>query len=109
MSDQLPIDFARTHARTNDPSTSHEAAKHIASSGSLGKVQRQVLDALRRYTFHGCVTGRELAELNGIDGAWKRLPDLERAGLAERVGTQKCTVTGRKATSWKATMQRGDN
>ena len=46
------------------------------------------------------VTGREIATHKNIEGAWKRLPELERSGLARRCGTRRCSVSGRNATAW---------
>lgn len=64
----------------------------------LSKRRQSVYDALRDATQP--VTGREIAEHVCIDGAWKRLPELERLGLAKRVGTRKCSITGRSAQTW---------
>lgn len=64
----------------------------------LGEAQREVLAALR--VARRPVTGREIATHKNIEGAWKRLPELERAGLARRCGTRRCTVSGRNATAW---------
>ena len=64
----------------------------------LSGTQRAVLDALR--LAKRPVTGREIAHHRRIDGAWKRLPELERAGKAVRVGTRRCTITRKRATAW---------
>lgn len=66
--------------------------------GKLGETQRAVLEALR--VAKRPVTGREIAKHKNIEGAWKRLPELERSGHAVRVGTRRCTVSGRNAVAW---------
>ena len=81
-------------------SNSSAAFAHISSTGALGEAQSEVLAALRKAKRP--VTGRELAHHKRIDGAWKRLPELERAGAVRRCGSIKCSVTGRKATTWVA-------
>lgn len=78
--------------------TSREAFRGISEDGTLGEVQSEVLEALR--VARRPVTGREIAKHKDIEGAWKRLPELERRGHAVRVGTRRCTVTGRNATAW---------
>ncbi len=80
---------------------SHDSYRDLKESGKLGSVQRSVLAALREAKRP--VTGRELEHYKVMHGAWKRLPELEKAGYAERCGSVKCMVTGRKSTAWIAT------
>ena len=77
--------------------TSIEAFADFKRS-DLGDAQREVLAALR--VARRPVTGREIATHKNIEGAWKRLPELERSGLALRCGTRRCSVSGRNATAW---------
>ena len=100
MSNQLNIDFTRTHTRREDPETSRGAARTLVASGRMAETTGRVLAALREAK--RSVTGREIAKYRDIDGAWKRLSDLEKEGLALRAGTRKCSVTGRNATAWVA-------
>lgn len=80
--------------------TSRMAYDHIQTEGHLGDIQKIVWRALSDATKPH--TGREIARHTNIDGAWKRLPELERAGYAVRCGTIKCSVTGRLSTGWKS-------
>lgn len=73
-------------------------AFHEFKRRDLGEAQRLVLEALR--VAKRPVTGREIAHHKSIEGAWKRLPELERAGYAVRVGSRRCTITGKSATAW---------
>ena len=77
--------------------TSLQAFTHFRRA-DLGDAQREVLAALR--VARRPVTGREIATHKNIEGAWKRLPELERSGLARRCGTRRCSVSGRNATAW---------
>jgi hypothetical protein len=79
--------------------TSIEAYREIRGT-KLNKAQSDVLCALREAKRP--VTGREIAVYKEIDGAWKRLPELERAGRAVRVGTRRCSVSKKNATAWSA-------
>ena len=78
--------------------TSIDAFNEFRDEGKLSKRAHEVLSALR--IAKRPVTGREIAVHQKIDGAWKRLPELERAGRAVRVGTRRCTVSGKTAQAW---------
>ena len=80
-------------------STSAEAFATLKDSGKLGRLHRAVLRGLGESKRP--VTGRELGAHLGIDGAWKRLPELERLGFVVRDGTRKCSVTKVRATAWR--------
>jgi len=93
----LPDFRPKPIARASDPATSHEAAAHMATR--LGEAQEWALGILRANP------GRTSNELDKIAGTprgdvRKRLPELERAGLAYRDGVRVCGVTGFKAAVW---------
>lgn len=71
-------------ARRSDPLASHAAADALESSGRAASLMADVLDAVRR--FPG-LTSRELGLRTGIDrhDFGRRLPELERRRLIERV------------------------
>jgi len=46
-------------------------------------------------------SGREIEKHLGLPGCWKRLSELEKAGLIERAGTRKCGVSGKRVTVWR--------
>jgi len=85
--------------------TSEEAFRAIKSDGLLSKMRQQVYE----YLYHcGPATGaeidRELKMVGGGRGHYhKRLSELERLGVAKRVGTRECKVTGRRAEMWDVT------
>jgi hypothetical protein len=79
-------------------STSAESFATLKDSGKLGRLHRAVLKGLGESKRP--VTGRELGQHLGME-AWRRLPELERLGFVQRVGTQKCSVTGKRATCWR--------
>lgn len=111
----MQLDFFRTPARApgvaplvdrprasrTDPVTSHEAARAIAASGELGRQQREVLAAVKRWPG---LTSLELAERMGVDRALtgRRLPELaaEDSGppLVKRGEPRK--VAGRRHVTW---------
>ncbi len=80
-------------------STSAESFATLKDSGKLGRLHRAVLRGLGESKRP--VTGRELSERAGLEGAWKRLSELEKLGFVQRVGTRKCFVTGKRATAWR--------
>jgi predicted ArsR family transcriptional regulator len=81
-------------ARRTDPDTSHQAAAsmvHIA-----GLQAREVLEALRRY---GSMTYTEIASLAGLEphAVGRRLSELRRLELVERLSETRVTPSGRAA------------
>lgn len=86
----------------NDPHTSALAAAEITSSGQRTSEKRKVLEALRAEPLH--ITSMELAKRLGVDRYMvaKRLPDLACDGLVERCAARNCSVTKRKAITWRA-------
>jgi hypothetical protein len=86
-------------ARATDPSTSHEAAEELTSSGERQRMMAVTLDGLR---LHPGLTAKELEERLGFsDGAVrKRLNDLRHAGHATNGLDRVCSLTGKKAQTW---------
>ena len=78
MLDQLD---PSTHARLDDPATSHAAAARL-------RKRTTIIRLLRAYSaapLHG-LTAEEACERAGLtpaDGGWKRVSDLQRLGLIE--------------------------
>lgn len=101
MSRQLDIPLEpRTHARTDDPSTSKAAAAQLGES--FTSLCNRLLAALREQP----ATAGELADRLKLD-VWqvnKRLPDLKDAGLAETTGIERMWLKShRKQREWRAT------
>lgn len=80
--------------------TSVEAYNKIRESGLLSQRRFEVYDALYRW---GPATATELAGMSGIKGAWKRLSELVRLGVAYEVRTRKCQVTGQQVIEFDVT------
>ena len=104
MSEQLPIDFTRTHARTNDPSTSHEAAALVAVRA--GTTKHKILNAMISDQSRPW-TSEEIATRAGVSygSSWKRLSDLKREGrvaVADELGVSE---TGSRCSRYYITVQ----
>lgn len=101
MTEQLTFANSAPIAATADPATSHEAAAALTASGARDMQKRRVLAALRKFPF---VTSAELAQMGHLDRyeCARRLPDLERDGLAVRQEPRPCAVTGKRAQTWRA-------
>jgi hypothetical protein len=85
--------------------TSRAAYDAIRANGTLSLARWQVYDLL---FFRGPMTGSEVDAALMKPGAarghrHKRLSELERLGLAARVGERPCTVTGNRAELWDVT------
>ncbi|MEB3198434.1 MAG: hypothetical protein VKP62_14635, partial [Candidatus Sericytochromatia bacterium] len=81
----LPLFAPSTRARASDPVTSHQAAERAAPAASGQRAC--VLAVLRQY---GDLTYREIDQrLNWHTGAQRRLPELERLGLARPTGDER--------------------
>lgn len=98
-----PIEKALDHpiARATDPATSHEAAARVTASGARGKQHRMVLDMLKSWPGH---TSQEMAQHFGLLDRYqiaRRLPELESAGLAEKMPARDCAVSGSSAHPWR--------
>lgn len=84
-------------SRSTDPDTSHEAADAIRASGDLGRQQKAVLEAVRRWPG---LTSLELGARMDIN-RWavaRRCPELEVAGKIHRGAARK--VNGRSHLTW---------
>lgn len=91
-------------ARRTDPLTSHLAG-HAAEFGEAGQRQRErVAAGLARWP--GCTSAELARRLTGAGlpcdryTVARRLPELARAGKAERRDSRICDVTGRPALTW---------
>jgi ribosomal protein S25 len=82
----------RALSRTTDPATSHEAAQTVP----VLTMKKAALRYIENYPF---MTARELEKQAGVENGVirKRLKSLERDGLIKNVGTNVCSVTGRRA------------
>jgi ribosomal protein S25 len=91
----------RALSRTTDPATSHEAAQTVP-------VLTMKKAALRYIENHPFMTARELEKQAGVENGVirKRLKSLERDGLINNVGTNTCSVTGRRAAVYVATSHK---
>ena len=46
------------------------------------------------------LTGREVMEITGVFGIWKRLSEMESLGYVETGDKRVCSVTGKTAYTW---------
>ena len=88
-------------SRATDPVTSHEAAEAIKTSGELGRQQREVLKALRRWPGS---TSLELAGRMGVERqvTGRRLPELSPVHARQgdpRKGEYR-VIEGRRHVQW---------
>ena len=99
--DNRPVD-SQPIAANADPFTSHLAGLEITTSGQRTSEKRRVLEALKLEPLY--ITSAELAIRTGLDRhlVARRLPDLAEDGLVERCAARNCSVTGRKAITWRA-------
>lgn len=84
--------------------TSAKAYREISEEGTLGRLQKRVVGAIRRAT--SPMTANEITAVLKSDDEvnvsyHKRLSELERAGIIKRADSRKCTVTGRTACTWR--------
>ena len=86
-------------ARATDPGTSHEAARHVVSSGLQADQQAVALAAVK---LAPGLTSNELASQTVLDRYMlaRRLPELEEAGMVWRGPKKPCEVSGRSACTW---------
>lgn len=80
-------------ARRRDPETSHEAAKRAASFADGHRTR--ILAALE-----GALTIKELAQRTGLDhvAIARRMPELQRMGLAQPTDTRRAGCRAWKRT-----------
>lgn len=87
-------------ARNDDPSSSHEAAEHVVSSGLQAQQHSLAASAVHK---HPGLTSLELARATGLDRFMlaRRLPELQRNGLIVRGMVRKCSASnGRSGVTW---------
>jgi predicted ArsR family transcriptional regulator len=93
---QLTIDFAHRLARSVDPATSKKAAARVKdfSSTFCAKIYEELKK--RDGTFE------ELAARTGLrpDQVWRRLPDLQKMGLAIPTNQERAGQSGRAQRVW---------
>lgn len=91
--------FERSHARRTDPATSRQAARSmaLASEAQRKAVYWALVQAGRP------VTADEIAVRAGLDKVQvcRRLPELERDGMAEPTDETRPTPSGRAARCWR--------
>lgn len=90
-------------SRRTDPSSSHDAAAHVAKRGIARRQCETVLAALK--TRPG-LTSNELAEDAGLDRyvVARRLPELKKRGQVQQKidCKRRDRITNRLATTWSA-------
>lgn len=93
---QLTIDDVPL-ARRSDPATSHAAAE--ASAEFRGEHQTKIIEALRWY---GPMGKTGIAKTSGLDhiAVARRLPELQRKGLAKPTGRTVPSTSGREEREW---------
>lgn len=77
--------------------TSLKAWKEIKEDGTLAKKQRYILGLIR--------AGGPMPSCSLPDGGWKRISELEKAGLIEQAGYTINHRTGKRVILWQATNQ----
>ena len=83
----------RELSRTDDPETSHKAAREIVEEGMVGRMMKVALERVKARP------GSTAAELGG-GPVRKRLNDLRKLGLVYNRLSRPCSVTGRHALTW---------
>lgn len=86
-------------ARSTDPHTSHEAARHHIASGGRAAQQQMTVAAVEAYPGH---TTLELSKRTGICRfvLARRASEVEEAGLIVRGQARRCNVSGRSSVTW---------
>jgi predicted ArsR family transcriptional regulator len=98
MSANLAFDFdAHAHARRSDPETSHVAARRTREFA--GGHIATILACLHE---HGPQTVDQIAGRTRLNSQQvnKRLPDMEKAGLAAPTGFTRLSASGRPERVW---------
>jgi predicted HTH transcriptional regulator len=89
-------------ARNSDPSSSHDAAAHVAKKGVARRQCETVLAALKVRPGR---TSNELANEAGLDRyvVARRLPELKKRGRVQQIiHKRRDRITNRWATTWRA-------
>ena len=86
-------------ARKKDPSTSHEAAREVETSGRASG-QRAI--CFQEALNHPGQTAAEIAKATGLERhvPSRRLPELREAGLVRNDDVRPCRITGRNSMTW---------
>lgn len=89
---------AQLLARTDDPSTSKQAAARVSEFAN--NFISVIYESLKR----GDATFEELAARTGLrpDQVWRRLPDLEKLGFAQATEQTRRGSSGRQQRIWRA-------
>lgn len=85
----------RTLARRGHPETSVDGAR--ASERSRARIYQVILEDLERRKHPA--TSKEIGRATGEE-AWKRMRELERAGLVVECPQRRCRVSRVKALTW---------
>ena len=93
---QGPQDVGEILHRSGDPETSKDAARRIArkAAGHRGRILAGMEIELEGST------AREIGAALGIDGAWKRMAELNDQNLVRPGGKRICRIKGQKARTW---------
>jgi hypothetical protein len=106
MNQRTLFDNANLH-RKSDPETSQMAAAELVDMGKLGKAQRVMLHYIGSFAFGR--TAQESAthcalQHGGMTETYrKRVKELVKLGLIVECERRRCTVTGKVATTYRAT------
>ncbi len=99
MSNQLPLDWQRTHAHRNDPATSHEAAESAREMAARHRAI--VLEVVRRAGVP--LSAEEISALCELDRlqVMKRVSDLKGAGVLRVAEREYRNDSGRRADCYE--------
>lgn len=103
--DQLGFAFRDPYAR-HDPPTSRAAVERMKVTGALAGKRAETLRALARYV-GAPPTSHELAGDNAdLRYSYaKRLPELRDRGFVVQAHERECTITKRRAVTWRLTIK----
>jgi len=87
-------------SRRTDPSTSHEAEQSV-NGGARQRQMHTLADLIRKHpdqtgnelSCHGVLTERQIS---------RRLNDAHTSGLIRVSGERPCSISGRRARTWRA-------
>jgi hypothetical protein len=98
MMQQLIMDFARRLARSGDPATSKKAAVRVKEFSPT--LCSRIHEELKKRSG----TFEEIAVRTGLrpDQVWRRLPDLQKMGLAIPTADERLGQSGRLQRVWVA-------
>jgi hypothetical protein len=90
-------------SRTSDPASSHQAEHGVTASGQRGTHMELVLGAMKRQGKP--MTAREIGCLVPLDNVeiTRRLNDLVKRDQAVKGEMKKCSVLGKRVSTWQAT------